>query len=80
MAKYKVTVNRDQCIADQVCIAICPDVFETNPDDGKCQIVEKFRAEGKLDEGIISEDLKECAEQAAAACPVGIIKIEEVKE
>lgn len=80
MARFKVTVDRDQCIADQVCVAICPDVFETNPEDGKCQIVEKYRVEGKLGEGIVPENLKECIEEAAAACPVGIIKVEEVKE
>ncbi len=80
MAKYKVVIDpRDNCISDMVCVSICPDVFEMNPEDNKSQIVEKYRENGNIAVGIIPEDLKSCAEDAAAACPVQIIKVEPVE-
>ena len=78
--KYKVTIDRDQCISDMACVALCPQVFEMNEEDGKSQIVTQYRVEGKLDEGVITEDLYECAKSGAEACPVQIITIEEVEE
>ncbi|MEM2055741.1 MAG: ferredoxin [Sulfolobales archaeon] len=70
----KVKVNWDLCIADGVCYALCPQVFEAGP-DGKAQIVKEFRG-GQPNEGKIPEDLKDCAEQSRVACPVGAISLE----
>ncbi|OYT50659.1 MAG: hypothetical protein B6U76_12330 [Desulfurococcales archaeon ex4484_217_2] len=28
MAKYRVTIDKDACIGDGICISICPEVFE----------------------------------------------------
>ncbi|WFO75182.1 ferredoxin [Desulfurococcaceae archaeon MEX13E-LK6-19] len=81
MPKYRVKIEpRENCISDMVCVSICPDVFEMNPDDNKSQIVEQYREGGNIAVGIIPEDLKECVEQAASACPVQIIHIEPVEE
>ncbi|MET1160280.1 MAG: ferredoxin [Thermoprotei archaeon] len=81
MAKYRVYIDpRDNCISDMVCVSICPDVFEMNPDDNKVQIIEKWREGGDIAKGIVGEDLKNCVEEAAKACPVQIIHVEEVKE
>ena len=42
MPKYRVKIEpRENCISDMVCVSICPDVFEMNPEDNKTQIVEK---------------------------------------
>ncbi len=80
MAKFRVWIDRDQCISDMVCVALCPDVFEMNPEDNKSQIVEKWRpSPDKIGEGIIPEELKDCAQQAADACPVSIIHIEPIE-
>lgn len=78
MAKYRVRIDpRDNCISDMVCVSLCPDVFEMSPEDNKAQIVEQWRTEASnIAEGIVSEDLKDCVEQAAAACPVQIIHVE----
>ncbi len=78
MAKYKVTIDpRDNCISDMVCVSICPDVFEMNPDDNKSQIIEKWRPDpNNIAVGIVPEDLKSCVEDAANACPVQIIHVE----
>ncbi len=81
MPKYRVKIEpRENCISDMVCVSICPDVFEMNPDDNKSQIVEQYREGGNIAVGIIPEDLKECVEQAASACPVQIIHLEPVEE
>jgi len=62
-----------------VCVSICPDVFEMSPDDNKVQIIEKWREGGDIATGIVGEDLKGCVEEAANACPVQIIHVEEVE-
>jgi len=51
-----------------------------NEEDGKTQIVANYRVGDNLGEGVIPENLKGCAEEAANACPVTIISIEEVQE
>jgi len=78
MAKYKVRIDpRDNCISDMVCVSLCPDVFEMSPEDNKAQIVEQWRTDpSNVAEGVVSEDLRDCVEQAAAACPVQIIHVE----
>ena len=78
MSKYKVRIDpRDNCISDMVCVSLCPDVFEMSPEDNKAQIVEQWRTDpSNIAEGVVSEDLKDCVEQAAAACPVQIIHVE----
>ncbi len=78
--KYKVVVETEKCISDAVCTHLCPDVFEMN-EEYKSVIVEKYRVDpNNPSEGIIPEELKDCVEQAAAACPVQIIHIEPVEE
>ncbi|MEM0506337.1 MAG: ferredoxin [Thermosphaera sp.] len=79
MAQYRVKIEpRENCISDMVCVSICPDVFEMNPDDNKSQIVEKYRSDGNIAVGVIPEDLATCAQDAANACPVQIIIVEKV--
>ena len=81
MAKYRVWIEREQCISCGLCASSCPDIFEMNPEDNKSQIIEKWRKDpSKNNEGIIPEELRGCAEQAAMSCPVSIIHVEEYKE
>jgi len=70
----KVKIDWDTCIADGVCYAICPQVFEAGP-DGKSQIVEEYRA-GSPTEGNVPDDLADCVDQAKTACPTGSITVE----
>jgi len=78
--KYKVTIDpRDECISDMACVSLCPDVYEMSDEDGKAQIVEKYRT-GSVGEGVIPEELGECAKSGAEACPVQIIHVEEIEE
>ena len=77
--KFKVTIDREQCIGDMVCVSLCPDVFEMG-DDGKAQIIEKYRTGDNIGEGIVPEELGECVKSASEACPVQIISVVEVSE
>jgi len=79
MAKYRVKIDpRENCISDMVCVSICPDVFEMNPDDNRVQITAKFREGGNITAGVVPEELASCVQDAANACPVQIIHVEKV--
>lgn len=81
MAKIKVWIDRDECIADMVCVSLCGEVFEMSDEDGKSQIVPQFRVNpDNVGEGIVPEDLKDCVESAAESCPVSIIHYEVIEE
>jgi len=74
MAKYRVKIEpRENCISDMVCVSICPDVFEMNPDDNKSQITPKYREGGNIAVGIVTEDLLSCVQDAAMPAPSTII-------
>lgn len=70
----KVKVDWNLCIADGVCYALCPQVFEAGS-DGKAQIVKEYRG-GNINEGTVPDDLSDCVEQSKTACPVGAISVE----
>ncbi len=75
--KIRVRIDREQCIADMICVSLCPDVFEMSEEDGKSQIVPKWRIDpSNPAEGEVPEDLKDCVASAAEACPVNIIHYE----
>ena len=73
---------RENCIADMVCVSLCPDVFEMNELDGKAEIVPKWRPDpenkqqGSRSEGQTSDDYQDCVDAAATSCPTQIIHYE----
>ena len=73
---YVVKIDRPSCISDGICEALCSEVFQLNSDDGFSEIVEEYRVNGNLGEGVIPDDLMDCAEKAADSCPVLIISVE----
>lgn len=82
MAKYRVIVDRETCIACGAAPAACPEVFEMGFDNGKNRVVDKYSVEtsDKISIGIIPEELYECAKAAVDICPVAAIKIEKIEE
>jgi len=80
MAKYKVTISRDECVSCMACASLCPQVFVMSEEDGKSSIVEEYRAGGNIGEGIVGEDLYECVKSAADSCPVEIISVERIED
>ena len=65
---WKVRVDQWVCVGCGVCASLCPDVFEMN-EEGKSRVEVDI---------IQDEELYECVVNAAEACPVGVITIEEV--
>ncbi len=61
----KATVDKEDCIACEICVGTCPDVFRMGI-DGK--------AEAYVDE--IPEEYEEDAKDAAEGCPTEVITIE----
>ena len=73
----KVTIEREECISCGSCYAECPEVFGENEDDFFSQIVAEYRVDGDPAVGEVPADLRDCAEEAAASCPVEIIHVAE---
>lgn len=67
MVKFKVQVNKTECIGCGSCTAVCPANFEIGP-DGKAQA--------------INPEVEElgCNQVAAENCPVRAINVEPVEE
>jgi ferredoxin len=61
----KVRVDKEACVGDETCISICPEVFEMDGD------VAVPKMEG------VPPDLQASCREAADACPVEAIIIEE---
>ncbi len=70
----RVTIKRAECIMCGACWAACPDLFEAG-DDGLSQITPAYRVAGALDQGEAPDEFRDCAEDAAASCPVEIIHV-----
>jgi ferredoxin len=73
----KVTIERDECTMCGVCWESCPEFFEESPEDGLSQVVEKYRKDDALGEGVAPNSLSDCISEAAEGCPVEIIEVEE---
>jgi ferredoxin len=77
MAKYLVEYHRDLCIGCGACVAVTPDIRELD-DEGKVEI-KGAKKKGDVQTLEIDEkDLKKHKE-AAQVCPVGAIKIKDLK-
>ena len=61
----KASVNKELCIGCGACTSICPAVFELGDNYVSMVIVE-----------YINETEQDCADNAAASCPVGAITLE----
>jgi ferredoxin len=76
-SKLTVTIDRDECTSCGQCWEVCSDFFEQSSDDDFCQVVEEFRIAGKPGRGEVPEELEAEVKEAAEACPVEIIHVEE---
>ncbi len=61
----KCKVDPDLCTGDEICVQVCPEVFEMEDD----------KAVVKMDE--IPEELQDSVREAADSCPSEAITIEE---
>lgn len=60
-------IDRDGCIACELCADICPEVFRMSEEDGLAEVY--------VDE--IPEEVEDTAQEAAENCPVSVIHIDE---
>ena len=68
MKKYKVLLDKKNCIGCMTCNAICENTFKPSV-DGRVFVAEEEITEIELS----------CTQQAVDVCPVGAIQIEEIK-
>ena len=61
----KVRIDKELCSGDEICVDICPEVFEMQDDIAIC----KMEA--------VPDDLKERCQEAADECPSEAIIIED---
>ena len=61
----KVRVDEETCVGDETCVQMCPEIFEMKGDV----------AVAKMEE--VPKDLEGKCKEAAEACPVEAITIEE---
>lgn len=66
MAKYKIQVDREECIGDELCCSEAPCTFEMD-DDGIATVI---NAEG---------DTPDCIRTAAESCPVDAITLHDAE-
>ena len=78
--KYKVTVDRNTCIACGVAPNLCPQVFVFGEDNGKTRIVDEYseKISESISIGHVSEELYDCVKKVAEACPVQAITVGEI--
>lgn len=72
-----ITIMREDCISCTNCWTTCPDIFEEDPADGKSRLHEEFRTGTELGKGVVPDEHLACTQEAAAACPVQIISVED---
>ncbi len=73
----KVIITREGCTSCGTCWDMCPEFFEENPDDSLSQVREEYRIGGNPAEGNVPPDMEECVREAADACPVEVILVED---
>jgi ferredoxin len=77
MSKYKIEINREECISCGTCYSIDTKHFESD-EEGKAQVIN-----GKTDEnssaGTFDDDEIEQAQEAEDSCPVSVITINKIQ-
>ncbi len=71
----KVTIDREECTACEVCWSSCPEVFQQSEVDSLSEITKPHRVGDDHGRGEVGEELADCVREAAEGCPVEIIHV-----
>ena len=74
MAKYAITIQKDQCTACGTCYSLDPDHYEGD-DDGYAVVI-GGETTADLSKGSFDDDDMDAAKDAAESCPEQIISVE----
>lgn len=61
----KVEIDRDLCTGDEICVDLCPEVFEMDGDTARVIV------------DTVPEEIEETCREASDSCPAECIKIVE---
>jgi ferredoxin len=77
---YKITIDRNLCIACGAATVACPQLFYLADDNGKNRVIEQYSKEmtEDLSTGVVPDELYQCAKEGADVCPVQAITVEKV--
>ena len=79
MTEFKIKHFKEECISCGACAAICPDFWEMD-EEGLAQLKGGTLVKDHWELVIDTLEDKTANQEAADACPVQIIKIEEIDE
>jgi ferredoxin len=68
MAKYSLSIDRENCISDAICTALCSNW--KMDEGGKASFVK----------GTIGDEEYECNREAEISCPTGVIRIKRIAD
>ncbi len=71
----RVKIDRQKCVVAHFCLFYAPTVFTPVLPEGKPAVMEQYRVDGKIDEGIVPDSLYEAVKEAERNCPSGAIKV-----
>ena len=66
LAKYKITIEREGCISDAICTALCRNFIMD--DDGKASVINE----------IVDESEYPSHHEAEISCPTGVIRVRRI--
>ncbi|MBT3814922.1 ferredoxin [Candidatus Woesearchaeota archaeon] len=78
MAKFKILHFKEECISCGACAAICPEFWEMDG-EGMAQLKESKQVGDHWERIIDTEDARSRNQEAVDACPVTVIKLEELE-
>ena len=72
---FRITHHRGKCIGCYACVEVAPDRWRISKKDGKSVLLEGKDKKGFYSAKVSDDELEE-NKQAAANCPVNIIKLD----
>ncbi len=79
MPTHQLEHDRPNCIGCAACVAIAPDFWKMDDEEGKSDIIDGTRKEDGTEERDLEEQDVPLNREAAEACPVNVIHLRDLK-